>query len=77
MVSRRASFAGRMRSTIDTGLLRKQGERCIGIANASFDVKLRERQLEMAARYIGRAVELEGLAGVSRPGGERRSAASN
>jgi len=77
MASKRATFASRVPSTIDTRLLRRQGERCISIANASFDVQLRERQLELAARYIGRAVELEGLSGASRPRGERRSAASN
>jgi len=77
MVSKRASFAGRVNSTIDTRLLRAQGERCISIANASFDIRLRERQLELAARYIGRAVELEGLSSAAHRQDERRSIASN
>ncbi len=75
MFSKWAAFAPKADSIIDTRLLRRQGERCIGVANASFDVALRERQLEMAARYIGRAVELEGLSAAAQSGAAQSGAA--
>lgn len=76
MFSKRAAFVPRADSIIDTRLLRRQGEQFISVANASFDVAQRERQLELAARYIGRAVELEGLSSTARAADARRSAAA-
>ena len=56
----RTSIPDRSIAAVNTRLLRVQFERRIRQANVSFDRLQREKLFNQAARYLGRALELEG-----------------